>query len=857
MKRILVILPLLLIGFSALFAEDNPVADPAAIVTSGDMRFTVLTPEMIRIEWSGQQQFEDRPTFSVINRRLPVPQFTKEEKDGFLYIKTEKLTLQYRIGAFPGTFDPPSSKNLKITFDLNGKTVTWYPWKKDPLNLKGTCRTLDGSNGDNKLSELEDGLISRSGWAVIDETAERADGSISLAFDKRENGIDWVSQRKDKTAMDWYFMGYGYDYKKALSDFTKIAGKIPMPPLYAFGYWYSKYEEYTDEDFKNLAREMQAHDIPVDVMVIDMDWHYSGSEKDNYRGGWTGWSWNKRLIPNPAELLQWLHDNNLKATLNLHPADGIATDEDNFAALANELGLPMNETVQWNIENEDFYKAFFKHILRPHENIGVDFWWLDWQQWLLAKNEEKLGNTFWLNHVFFNDMKQKEQARPLIFHRWGGLGNHRYQIGFSGDAHTNFPTLAFQPYFTSTASNVGYGYWSHDIGGHHQDDPNDPELFLRWIQYGVFSPIVRTHSSKNAAVERRIWKYPNFPLMKEALELRYAMVPYIYTQARAAYDTGISICRPLYYEWPNENEAYKRGEEYLFGADILVAPIVERSDANEVSKKNIWLPEGKWYEVTSGEVLDGNKTYVRQFSQGDIPHYYREGAIIPFFAKLSHLKKRPDHLILKFAPGKSGELQYYEDENDNDNYEKEAYTFTHVKQEVANNNGIYTIYPTTGSFNGMLTDRSYELNLLAVTQPEEVNVNGVVYTKSSLKTSGSWYYDESSKTAYIYLPKTSSNAKTEIKVKFSESGSAIEEVTETNDARFSYSALNRQGLIEFGKTHKDVSLSIFDITGKTVLSLSYQNIQKVLFSVPNSMSDGAYLVSFTYDKKRQTEKLVL
>src|SRR5262249_20598701 len=158
-------------------------------------------------------------------------------------------------GSFPGTFDPPSSKNLKITFGMDGKTVTWYPWKKDPLNLKGTTRTLDGSNGDNKLAEMEDGLISRSGWAVIDETAERHDGSISLDFAPRPGGVDGVSKRAKKPAMDWYFMAYGKDYKKALSDFTRIAGKIPMPPMYAFGYWYSKYEEYSDEDFKNLVRE--------------------------------------------------------------------------------------------------------------------------------------------------------------------------------------------------------------------------------------------------------------------------------------------------------------------------------------------------------------------------------------------------------------------------------------------------------------------------------------------------------------------------------------------------------------------------------------------------------------------------
>ena len=100
---------------------------------------------------------------------------------------------------------------------------------------------------------MEDGLLSRSGWYVIDETAERADGGISLMLDKREDGVDWVSQRQDPPAMDWYFMGYGHNYKKALYDFTRIAGKIPMPPMYAFGYWYSKYEDYSADDYKNLT----------------------------------------------------------------------------------------------------------------------------------------------------------------------------------------------------------------------------------------------------------------------------------------------------------------------------------------------------------------------------------------------------------------------------------------------------------------------------------------------------------------------------------------------------------------------------------------------------------------------------
>lgn len=737
---------------SNIYSLDNPVASPEAIVLSGNMRFTVLTPEMIRIEWSDKQIFEDRASFVAINRRLPVPKFTKKEKEGFLYIKTDKLNLCYKTGTSPGTPDSPNPDNLNITFEMNGETVTWYPWKKDPLNLKGTMRTLDEADGDTKRSELEDGLISRSGWAVIDEKQPRKDGSMSLMFDGGE-GMEWAAQRTDKESMDMYFLGYGHNYKKALNDFTKISGKIPMPPLYTFGYWYSKFQKYTEQDFMDIVNEIKSNDIPIDVMVIDMDWHLDG---------WTGWTWNRELFPDPERFISWLHSQDLKTTLNLHPADGVGLYEENFKELATDLNLPLDKPVAWNLENKPFYEAFFKNILRPHENIGIDFWWLDWQQWLLAKNVDKLGNTFWINHVFFNDMKlNRKDRRPMIFHRWGGLGNHRYQIGFSGDAYANFPSLAFQPYFTATASNVGYGYWGHDLGGHLQKGENDPELYLRWIQYGVFSPMVRTHSANFPHIERRIWKYPNFQLMKEALELRYSLVPYIYTQARIAYDTGISICRPLYYDFPENEMAYKYENEYMFGDDILATPIVDAAEKETgLNTKTIWLPEGKWYEVTSGTMVDGNKEYTCTFSQKDIPYYYKEGSIIPFYPKLRHLKERPDKLILRFTPGEKGELMYYEDENDNDNYQNGKYTFTRITQKLSGKKGIYTIYPVKGSFEGMPVSRSYDLELLAVALPQKVEINGKVYKGNT----GTWSYDKDKAIIKIFIPDTLCIQKTEVKV---------------------------------------------------------------------------------------------
>ena len=244
MKKFLFSLTALLAGcFLHLSAEPdnpNPQAHPEAIVTSGRARFTVLTPQMIRIQYSTRQQFEDRATFAVINRELPVPQFTTREEGGYLYIETEALTLRYRIGAaINPALKSPSS--LQVTLTVNGIETIWYPGKDDAMNLKGTRRTLDGGSGDNYRPDLEQGILSRSGWAIIDESpkTKRGDGSTTFAFENNVDGIPWVASPVDPNAYDWYFMGYGHDYRQALADYIKIAGRQPMPPLYAFGYWYS------------------------------------------------------------------------------------------------------------------------------------------------------------------------------------------------------------------------------------------------------------------------------------------------------------------------------------------------------------------------------------------------------------------------------------------------------------------------------------------------------------------------------------------------------------------------------------------------------------------------------------------
>jgi alpha-glucosidase (family GH31 glycosyl hydrolase) len=755
---------------SPLKAEEvlDPVADPAAVITSGNARFTVLTSRMIRIQYSSTAQFEDRATFAIVNRRLPVPQFTTETADGYLYIRTEDVTLRYKVGSVIKATDKKPD-NLMVSFQMNGRNCIWYPGKDDSMNLLGTNRTLDQAWGDNKRGNLEKGLLSRAGWSIIDEspTTLRGDGSASYAFEPKEEGITWWANHIDKTAIDWYFLGYGHDYKGCLGDYIKVGGRVPMPPKYILGYWYSRYWAYTQNEFMQIVRDAENNDVPMDVLIMDMDWHKSG---------WTGWSWNTSRIPQPRTLINYIHNHGLKTALNLHPSDGVSSKEDNYKAMAADLGDTSGQTLLWKVEDYDYMKAFFKDIIRPHEKEGVDFWWLDWQQALTvgkhgqeknytpAVGSENLGETFWCNHTFFEDMqKNRPDLRPVIYHRWGGLGSHRYPICFSGDTWAAWSMLGYEIFFTSNASNVLYDYWGHDLGGH-QGGNNDPELLLRWLQFGAYTPIFRTHATNDSKLERRIWKYSNFTQLREAIRLRYRLFPYLYTAARETYDTGIGMNRPLYYDYPEDANSYIYEDEYMFGNDMLVAPIYSPQE-NGRSCRMIWLPDDKWWDVTRSHLVNGKQAFYSSYTLDEFPVFYRAGSIIPFYPVRRTVVGDPGEIILKVVPGANGTGRFYEDKGDNQDYKGDAWAMTTFTQNRTDSSVTLTIGGRQGSFEGMPTDRKWTVQFLGTPASfiaEGITIDGEPVEDSAVQ------YDAETGTLTITISTTNLAAPITITVPLSE-----------------------------------------------------------------------------------------
>ena len=778
MKRLTIIVLALLATAALCNAADvNPKANPAATVISGNARFTVLTDRLIRMEWAADGQFEDRASLAVVNRNLPVPKFSKSVKNGILTIKTDKVTLTYAGGRF-------NADNLAVSFKLKGKTVTWHPGDAATGNLKGTTRTLDGCQGYSQLShsekELENGVLSRDGWAIVDESSRhllQADGS---------DWGEWVCERPEGDRLDLYIFAYGHDYLAALQDFTKVAGAMPLPPKYVFGYWWSRYWPYTDDEFRELADEMRSRRIPADVFIIDMDWHFTwdamqkrlGNDELGEGRGWTGYTWNRDLIPDPEGLLDDLHAKGFKTALNLHPASGIRPWEDCYSDFVADytsrtddydgppgyiypqggwkyqvsdkpVGRPgYRAIVPFRLDQQAWADAYFNSVLHPLERQGVDFWWIDWQQWRESKYVKGLSNTFWCNYVFWNDMRRQTSTqgikapRPLIYHRWGGLGSHRYQVGFSGDTYDEWSVLEFLPYFTATASNVGYGYWGHDIGGHMQlrghERMREPEMYTRWMQFGVFTPIFKTHSTRNSNLDCRIWIFPEYyDCLKQAIQLRYALTPYIYDAAHEAATTGVSICRPLYYYHPEAKEAYEWKNEYYFGPNILATAISSPVGADGSVKHKVWLPSGsQWYDMAHGKLLAGGKAAELSYSIDQNPWFVREGAVIPLASEdIQNLQEPSNELRLMIVPGKSScTIEHYEDDGISQAYGSE-YALTTVTKRCSGKKTIVEIGARKGSYDGAPATRNISIVMEGVTGAS-ATLNGSALPASAICIGG-------------------------------------------------------------------------------------------------------------------------
>lgn len=703
-------------------------AEDAAIIQGEKYRFTVLTEEMIRLEYCEDGKFEDRATQCVIDRKFKVPEYQVIENEESLEIITDKLHLVYNKQKFTDY-----GLSVQVRGNISVYHSIWH-FGEEATDLRGTARTLDEADG---AIELEHGIISRFGYGILDD-------SRSLVI--TEDG--WVEPRKED-CIDIYFLGYGHEYEHCLKDYYHLTGKTPLLPRYALGNWWSRFYRYNDQEYKALMTRFEKEEIPFSVSVIDMDWHLVDIDP-KYGSGWTGYTWNKELFPDPKEFMTWLHDHGLKVTLNVHPAGGVQAHEEKYKEMAEAMGRDWEkeEPVNFDVTDQKFLKAYFEYLHHPNEEEGVDFWWLDWQQGGLSKIPG-LDPLWMLNHYHYLDSGRRGKRR-LTFSRYAGMGSHRYPVGFSGDTIISWESLAFQPYFTANASNVGYGWWSHDIGGH-MKGYRDEELSTRWIQFGVFSPIMRLHSSNSAFTGKEPWNYNAVSenIMKRYLKLRHEMIPYLYTMNYHASHDGQPLIRPMYYLEPEQPEAYEVPNEYYFGTELVVCPITEPTDkAAGTACVKAWIPEGKWYDIFSGLKYDGGRMLELYRSLEDIPVLAKEGAIIPLtdLTEYTNSVENPKELAVKIIPGKKNAFILMEDTGDTCEDKEENWAQT--KLEWINENE-FIIHPANGNLDVIPKRRTWKMEFYGIADVDnlEVTVGGKAIETERI-------YDEKRHICQVNIPET-------------------------------------------------------------------------------------------------------
>ncbi len=619
----------------------RPCAAEGAVVRGEKYRFTVLTDRLIRMEYQKDGCFTDEPTQTVICREFPVPDYQVVDGPEHLEIITDQLHLYYDRNAF-------SAEGLYIFLkERYGISDSVWNFGDEIRDLRGTARTLDNADGP---IPLEAGLMSREGYTVWDDSR-----SALLTED------GWVKARERESA-DLYFFGYGHDYLGCLRSFYHLSGAVPLLPKYTLGNWWSRFYPYSEESYLALMEKFREHGLPFSVSVIDMDWHLTDVPA-KYGSGWTGYTWNTELFPDPKRFLKKLHEMGKRVTLNLHPADGVRAFEEAYLPMAKELGRDYanEEKIPFDVTDRKFMEAYFKYLHHPQEENGVDFWWVDWQQG--SQSRTKGVDPLWmLNHLHFLD-SGRDGKLPLTFSRYAGLGSHRYPVGFSGDSVTSWESLKFQPYFTANASNAGYTWWSHDIGGH-QRGRRDDELAVRWVQYGVFSPIMRLHSTANEFYGKEPWNYNPVAesAMTEFLRLRHRMVPYLHTWNYRTHLQGEPLVQPMYYR-NDVPEAYEVPNEYYFG-DLIVCPVTEPADQETLlAPVHAWLPEGLFYDFFSGRIYRGGQKITMYRDLSAIPVLAPAGSIIPLAEDYGDsCRRNPKELELMVFHGAEGSFELYEDD---------------------------------------------------------------------------------------------------------------------------------------------------------------------------------------------------
>jgi len=690
-------------------------ASKGSPIIGGNARFTVLSPTLVRMEYSPATQFLDAPSVAAINRdQWPHASFTTNERDGWLEIQTQRMAVRYKIGSGPFGVD-----TLRVTWRDRTGDHNWKPGDADDRNLGG----VPGDMGGLTTPVTTPGPLTRNGYYILDD-------SHSAVWDAE---TQWVKPRVEKNGQDWYFFVYGRDYAHMLSELTRLIGSIPMIPRYVLGAWFGSRAGYSDEQWRMIVERFREESLPLDVVVLDSD--------STTKIIWAGYDWDAEQMPDPAGFFKWMKQRGVKVTVNEHYGPLTRENDSHFEAIRKAMGLPPEtQEIPHDIANKTYAELFVNLLHKPALDMGMAFWW---QDGCAGANMEGLDPMMWTRRIEYEGSERITGKRGFVFCRLGTWGSHRYGAFFTGDLPGEWATLDAIVPATRQGGNMLVTYMNNLCGGVFNVDL-PPELYCRWVQFGSFSPILWFHGLWGL---RLPWEYgaEGMAAYRTFVGLRYALLPYTYTYARIAHETGMPLARGMYLEFPDQEPAYDHNRQYMFGRELLVAPITQPG-GGKPAVKDVYLPAGDdWFDFFTGDIHRGGQSMSYTCPLERMPLFVRAGSILPMAPAMDHSDQRPvEPLTLDVYAGKAAKFRLYEDDGISLDYRKGAYAWTPISFQPGRAEGDYTVTvgPTAGTFKGQRKTRRYIVRLHGLLKPEAVMVNGKALRERDAGDCGAgWSWD--------------------------------------------------------------------------------------------------------------------
>lgn len=638
------------------------ISNKESCIIGNKYRITILTPRLARLEYTPSGKFIDDPTALVINRTFPKTPYGITESETLIQIDTGIFTITYvkdkdfKAGNF--------GSNLKAV--INNTTIEWQMNSPQVKNLRGINYSIDSIK--DKII-LDTGLYSLDGYAVVkDNTPVLTENDI---FIPREEG-----------SKDIYLFMYNKDFDGCLNDYFTLTGYPNLIPRYALGAWWYKNDNYTSNDIISLVDRFNKDNIPISIFLLG----------DSWRG-------NNNYIPSIdlKNVSNYLTQKNIKLGVTINPNLEIAKGTNEYNLISNFTNEEKFKFIPLSNEKLGIYLNMFINNL---EMQGVELYSIDY-------NNPNDKIDLWKFAHYHHGKIETRGKRGLSLTRNHGIAVHRYPIIWSGKTLVNWTTLNLLPRYNLQGYNVGVSFIAHPIGGYH-NGIEEAELYLRYIQFACFSPIFLLASEGGKYYKREPWKWN--PIIENDIinfmNLRYKLIPYIYTESYNYHKTGKGIVKPFYYDYPKILDDVQYKNQYFFGQNLFVSPITNKKNIviDRVMKK-IFVPDGIWFNLLDGKQYNGAKYYTNFYRDEDYPVFVKAGSIIPMSYNIK--EDIPSTLELNIYPLNDGTYNLYEDDGITNNYKKGMYMITNFSYHYEKDN--YTLKISKSEGKNLLSKRNYLL----------------------------------------------------------------------------------------------------------------------------------------------------